>query len=79
MMTTLLEQSVWGPKPPLKMSDVLYVPGMKKNLISVSALEDKGYDVLFRRGQMLIYPRGTLASLDREIGVCHAKVYKFSF
>eukprot|EP00253_Pinus_taeda_P028205 PITA_28205 len=36
-----------GPKPPLKVSDVLYVPGIKKNLISVSALEDRGYDVLF--------------------------------
>ena len=52
---------------------------MKKNLISVAALEDKGYDVLFRRGQVLIYLRGTPASLAREIGVCHAKVYKFSF
>jgi hypothetical protein len=68
-----------GPKPPLKVSDVLYVPGMKKNLISVSALEDRGYDVLFRRGQVLIYPRGTPASSAREIGVRHAKVYKFSF
>ena len=29
------------PKPPLKVSNVLYVPGMRKNLISVSALEDK--------------------------------------
>jgi len=38
-----------GPNPPLKVSDVLYVPGMKKNLISMLALEDKGYDVLFKR------------------------------
>jgi len=28
---------------------------------------------------VLIYPRGTRASSTREIGVCHAKVYKFSF
>ena len=42
------------PKPPLKVSDVLYVPGMWKNLISVSALEDRGYEILFRRGQVLI-------------------------
>eukprot|EP00253_Pinus_taeda_P031251 PITA_31251 len=68
-----------GPKPPLKVSDVLYVPGMNKNLISVSTLEDTGYDVLFRRGQVLIYPRGTPASSARVIGVHHAKVYKFSF
>eukprot|EP00253_Pinus_taeda_P032558 PITA_32558 len=32
-------------KPPLKVSNVLYVLGMRKNLISVSALEDRGYEV----------------------------------
>lgn len=35
-------------KPPLKVTKVLYVPGMRKNLISVSALEDRGYEVVFR-------------------------------
>ena len=37
-------------KPPLKVSDVLYVPGMRKNLISVSTLEDGGYEILFSGG-----------------------------
>eukprot|EP00253_Pinus_taeda_P034881 PITA_34881 len=37
-------------KPPLKVTDVLYVPGMRKNLISVSGLEDRGYEILFRGG-----------------------------
>lgn len=37
-------------KPPLKVSDILYVPGIRKNLISVSALEDRGYEILFRGG-----------------------------
>jgi len=31
----------------LKMSDVLYVPGLKKNLVSTLALEDKGFRVAF--------------------------------
>jgi hypothetical protein len=66
-------------KPPLKVSEVLYVPGMRKNLISVSALEDRGYEVLFRGGQVLMYPRGTPADSARVIGVRHAKVYKFAF
>eukprot|EP00253_Pinus_taeda_P012573 PITA_12573 len=66
-------------KPPLKVSDVLYVPGMRKNLISVSVLEDRGYEVLFRGGQVLMYPRGTPADSARVIGVRHAKVYKFAF
>ena len=61
-------------KPPLKVSDVLYVPGMRKNLISVSALEDRGYEILFKGGQVLIYPRGTPAESARVIGVRHAKV-----
>jgi hypothetical protein len=29
----------------LKMKDVLYVPGLKKNLLSISALENKGFGV----------------------------------
>ena len=31
--------------------DVLYVLGLKKNLVSVATLEDKGYDVIFSRGK----------------------------
>jgi hypothetical protein len=27
---------------PLHLSDVLFVPGMRRNLVSISALEDKG-------------------------------------
>ena len=34
---------------------------------------------MFRRGQVLIYPRGALADSARVIGVRHAKVYKFAF
>jgi len=33
---------------PMFLRDVLYIPGLKKNLISVLALEDKGYKVTFR-------------------------------
>ena len=31
----------------LKMKDVLYVPGLKKNLLSISGLEKKGFRVAF--------------------------------
>ena len=34
--------------PPLAVSEVLYVPGLRKNLIYVSTIEDKGYEVTFR-------------------------------
>ena len=32
---------------PMKMKDVLYVPGLKKNLLSISALDKKGFRVSF--------------------------------
>eukprot|EP00253_Pinus_taeda_P034531 PITA_34531 len=34
----------------LHLKDVLYVPRLKKNLVSVAILEDKGYDVVFNKG-----------------------------
>ena len=36
---------------PLTLTDVKYVPGLKKNLVSVAMLEDKGYDVVFSKGK----------------------------
>jgi hypothetical protein len=49
---------------PLKMSEVLYVPGLKKNLLSISAMEDRGYAVAFVDGQVLAWPKGL--SLDSQ-------------
>ena len=42
----------------LKMKDVLYVPGLKKNIISISSLEAKGMRVSFFDGQVLMWPKG---------------------
>ena len=42
----------------LKMKDVLYVPGLKKNLLSISALDAKGMRVSFIDGQVLMWPKG---------------------
>ena len=36
------------------MKNVLYVPGLKKNLVSISALDKKG----LRDGQVLMWPKG---------------------
>ena len=33
------------------LKDVMHVPGLKKNLVSVAMLEDKGYDVVFSEGK----------------------------
>jgi hypothetical protein len=36
--------------------EVLYVPGPKKNLFSISVMEDKGYEVNFQRGKVFTHP-----------------------
>ena len=36
------------------MAGVMYIPELKMNLLSISALEDKGYGVMFQNGQVLI-------------------------
>ena len=40
------------------MKDVLYIPGLKKNLLSISSLDAKGMRVTFVDGQVLMWPKG---------------------
>ena len=42
----------------LKMKDVLYIPGLNKNLLSIFALDKKGMRVSFVNGQALMWPKG---------------------
>jgi hypothetical protein len=42
----------------LELDGVLFVPGLRVNLLSVSALEDVGYCVLFKREHVFIYRQG---------------------
>ena len=42
----------------MKMKEVLYVPVLKMNLLSISALDKKGYRVSFIDGQVLMWPKG---------------------
>ena len=42
----------------IKMKDVLFVPGLKKNLLSTSTLDAKGMSVAFIDGQVIMWPRG---------------------
>ena len=56
-----------------------YVPGLTENLISVSTLEDKGYEVKFRDHRVYIRPKGSDRDLDRVIGKRSRKVYRLHF
>ena len=54
---------------PLQMfRDVYYVPGLKRNLISVSTIEDRGLEVLFRGGCVYILPKGASFASAKVIG-----------
>jgi hypothetical protein len=65
--------------PPISFTNVLYVPGMKKNLILVSTLQDRGLEVIFRRTEVLIHPRGSPHALGQVIGVREGKLFRFVF
>ena len=47
----------------LHIDDVLYVPGLKKNLLSVAGLEDEGYRVLFMDKNVLLWAKDEDLSL----------------
>ena len=42
----------------MKMKDVFFVPGLKKNLLSISTLDAKGMRVAFVDAQVLMWPKG---------------------
>jgi hypothetical protein len=42
----------------LHVDEVLYVPGLKKNLLSVATLEDKGYWVILKDMKELLWAKG---------------------
>ena len=50
--TSLKLESSWS----LHLEEVLYVPGLKKNLLSVGVLEDKGYTVAFTKSKAIMWP-----------------------
>ena len=60
------------------MENILYVPGLKKNLISVSALEDKGYTVGFSKGQVLVWEEDSTMDSAVAIGFREGGLYVFS-
>jgi hypothetical protein len=66
-------------QPPMLLRDVLYVPSLKKNLISVSTIEERGYEVLFRDRQVLLFPKGSSITSAKVIGTRHEKLYKLMF
>ena len=55
-------------RKPLKMKDVLYVLGLKKNIIYIYALYSKGMRVSFVDGQVIMFPKGNTIDDATVIG-----------
>ena len=55
---------------------MLYVSGLKKNLLSIYALDAKGIRVSFVDGQVLMWPRGKTIEDETMIGEEDEGLYK---
>ena len=62
----------------LHIEDILYVPGLEKNLLLVAGLEDKGYRVIFMDKKVLLWSKKGLLSSTEVIGVREGCLYKAS-
>ena len=60
----------------LHIDDVLYVPGLKKNLLSVVGLEEKGFRVLFMDKKVLLWAKNEGLSSAVQIGVQEGGLYR---
>ena len=58
------------------MKDVMYVPGLKKNLISISALDAKGIRVAFVNCEVLMWTIGNIIEDATMIGEEYGGLYK---
>ena len=59
---------------PFILKDVMHVLGLKKNMISVAMLEDKGYDVVFSEGKAFLRHKTTVQT--RRIGIQVKNIYQ---
>ena len=60
----------------LTMKEVLFVLGLKKNLLSISTLDAKGMRVAFIDGQVIIWPKGKTIDDTIVIGEQEGGLYK---
>jgi hypothetical protein len=58
------------------LSNVLYVPSLEKNLVSISCLEDKGNRISFVDGEVLSWSRDSNIENTRVIGTREGRFYR---
>jgi hypothetical protein len=62
----------------LRLEEVLYVPRMKRKLVSNSALENKGYKITFSDVRVLAWHKDSHISSSKVIGVRENSLYKLT-
>ena len=62
----------------LQLDDVLYVPSMKRNLVSISALEDKRYRVTFADGNVLALHKNSSMNTAKVISIREESLYRLT-
>ena len=62
----------------MHIEDILYVHGLKNNLLSVAGLKDKGYRVIFMDRKVLLWSKNEKLSSAEMIGVREGCLYKAS-
>ena len=60
----------------MKMKDVLYVPKLKNNLLSILALDKRGFRVTFIDGKVLMWSKGNTLDDAVEIRIEEGGLYK---
>ena len=60
----------------LHIEDILYVPGLKNNILLVSRLEDKGYRLTFMDKKFIIWSKKEILSSTKVIGDREGCLYK---
>ena len=56
--------------------DILYVPGLKNNFLLVSVMKDMNFIVMFKKGKVLIHPKGASLDIVVSIGVREENLYR---
>jgi hypothetical protein len=64
-------------RKPIYLRYVIYVPGMKKNLVLISVLQDLGFEVFFHKGKFLMKPPNSRTTM--HIGVREKTLYRLQF
>ena len=64
---------------PMILRDVLYVPGLKKNMVSISMIKDQDLGVSFLDGHVHMFPKTAGPSASVAIGARCGKLYRLLF